>query len=84
MQRFFSFVGGILLGSVIAGTVTLLFAPRSGEETRRYLSERSGEIRDRASDISERATGQVQGMREQMNQQTQEFTVRPMGEGTTH
>jgi len=49
------FLAGLGLGAVIA----LLFAPRSGEETRAYLRERAGEgvdeLKRRGRELKERA-----------------------------
>src|SRR5688500_6622260 len=45
-------LGGFLVGSVIGVATALLFAPRSGEETR-------AEIRDRAVDLRDRTTETV-------------------------
>lgn len=45
-------LGGFLVGSVIGVATALLFAPRSGEETR-------AEIRDKAMDLRERTTETV-------------------------
>jgi gas vesicle protein len=41
-----------LRGAVIGAVVALLFAPRSGRETRDILTEKSTEFRDKASDIA--------------------------------
>jgi gas vesicle protein len=41
-----------LRGMVIGGAIALLFAPRTGKETRDMLSEKSMEIRDKATDIA--------------------------------
>jgi len=54
-SRFGYFLAGLGLGAVIA----LLFAPRSGEETREYLRDRAGDLRDEAKrrtrELKERA-----------------------------
>ena len=47
-------LGGFLVGSVIGVATALLFAPRSGEETRT-------EIRDRAVDLRDRTAETVKG-----------------------
>ena len=51
-------LGGFLVGSVIGVATALLFAPRSGQETR-------AEIRDRAVDLRDRTTETVKGTVEQ-------------------
>jgi gas vesicle protein len=44
--------GTFIKGALIGAAVALLFAPRSGRETREFLSERGGEIYDKASYIA--------------------------------
>lgn len=36
-QKTGAFVGGVLLGAALGGVITLLFAPRSGKETRTLI-----------------------------------------------
>jgi gas vesicle protein len=52
-------VAGFLIGGLIAGTVALLYAPRSGEETRREIKENVSEAKQRASMTIEDARGRV-------------------------
>jgi gas vesicle protein len=41
-----------LAGAAVGSTLALLFAPQSGEETRRYLGKKAREGRDRLADMS--------------------------------
>jgi gas vesicle protein len=43
-------LGGFLVGSVIGVATALLFAPRSGEETRAELRDKAVDLRDRTSE----------------------------------
>jgi gas vesicle protein len=43
-------LGGFLVGSVIGVATALLFAPRSGEETRAEIRDKASELRDRTTD----------------------------------
>ena len=43
-------LGGFLVGSVIGVATALLFAPRSGEETRSEIRDRAFDLRDRTSE----------------------------------
>lgn len=49
-----AYTRGFLLGTIVGGAVgaltALLFAPKSGEEFRRDIADRSGKIYDQASD----------------------------------
>jgi hypothetical protein len=44
-------IGSFLLGLAIGAGVALLFAPRSGEETRRDIQRRAREVGDQAQDL---------------------------------
>ena len=46
---FGSMVTGIILGSLIGGTVALLMAPQPGYQTRAMLAQKGGEARDKAT-----------------------------------
>lgn len=44
-------IGSFLLGLAVGAGVALLFAPRTGEETRRDLQRRAREVGDQAQDL---------------------------------
>jgi gas vesicle protein len=52
-------VSDFLLGALIGAGVALLFAPRSGRETRADISRRARAAQDRVRDVAEGVTGQV-------------------------
>ena len=41
-----------LLGAATGAAVALLYAPQDGESTRRLIADKSGEYRDKASDVA--------------------------------
>jgi gas vesicle protein len=43
-----------ILGAVSGAAVALLYAPATGEDTRKYLGDRAREGRERAADIAEK------------------------------
>ena len=53
-----SFAAGLLLGGLIGAGLALLFAPQSGEETRRLIRRRTkrlaADARDRYDDLKDR------------------------------
>ena len=53
-----------ILGAVRGAAVALLYAPASGDETRRYLGERAREGRDRAAEMAEKGRQTVNQGRE--------------------
>jgi gas vesicle protein len=44
------FAAGMLLGALVGAGLALLFAPQSGEETRRLLRRRAKKLADEATD----------------------------------
>jgi gas vesicle protein len=87
MKGFFGFAGGILLGGLVAGAVALLFAPRTGHETRRYLSDMGSGLKDRAAQTTGRTMehgGQMGGEwgRESQSYSSEHGTGR--GHGTNY
>ena len=51
--------GSLLLGVLIGAGVALLFAPRSGEETRTAISRRARRAGSKVKGVAEEVTGQV-------------------------
>ncbi len=61
------FVKGTLLlagGMVIGATVALLFAPQSGEETRKQLGDLAQEAKKRVSDYCEQVKENIEQIKE--------------------
>lgn len=46
------FMAGVLIGGAIGVAAGLLLAPKSGDEMRTMLSERSQELRDKADELT--------------------------------
>ncbi len=53
------FLAGIVIGGLLGAGIALLLAPRSGQETRDELLDRSAELRGRASGLAARAWDDV-------------------------
>ena len=53
-----------ILGAVSGAAVALLYAPATGDDTRRYLGERAREGRDRAAEAAEKSRQAVNQGRE--------------------
>lgn len=61
-----------LLGSLVGATIALLYAPSSGEQTRRRIREKSGEVQDNFRNqygkISDRAEIRMSRLKDRMNE----------------
>ncbi len=59
-----NYTKGFLIGAVVGGAVgavvALLFAPKSGKELRRDIAERTEDVVDKAQQMFNKATGQVE------------------------
>ncbi len=70
IERNESGIGALLMGVAIGAGVALLFAPRTGDETRRDLQRRARRLGDQAQDLVSEVTGSVsetiQSAREQV------------------
>jgi gas vesicle protein len=65
-QQGASFMLGLLMGAVAGGIIALLYAPRSGKETRAYIGERlagvkqtvEGEVAKARHSMGEKVSGE--------------------------
>lgn len=48
-----AFLLGFIVGGLTGAIVSLLYAPKAGDETRQYVKERAIELRDKAGDVVE-------------------------------
>lgn len=65
-------IGPFLLGIAVGAGIALLFAPQSGEETRRRLSRGARRVRDAAEDAVGEATDRVTDTFEAARQRVEE------------
>jgi gas vesicle protein len=65
-------IGTLLLGVALGAGLAMLFAPRSGADTRRLIGEqarRTGDrLRDAASDVTDNVTSRVSDVRERVTE----------------
>ncbi len=68
-----------LLGGFIGAAVALLLAPRSGEETRRLIAQKTREgadyIANRTRDVSEKTSGLIDRGKELLQQQRDQLAA---------
>jgi len=53
-----------LLGVAVGATVAILYAPAPGNETRAQIAERSGQLKDRATEMTHKAAERAAELRE--------------------
>jgi len=65
-----SHVGGYLaafaIGALVGTAAALLYAPRSGKETRELLAKKGRDLKDQASDVLDDAKDFVQGKKAEL------------------
>ncbi len=73
IQREDAGIAPFLFGAAVGAVVALLFAPRSGEETRQILVDRardtSDAVRDRVADVADDVVGHVGRVRDRVADQ---------------
>ncbi len=57
------FLKGLVTGAVIGGILGILFAPKSGEETRKDIKEYTVKMKDKAVDAKKEAVRKFQNVR---------------------
>jgi gas vesicle protein len=70
------FLTGILFGALVFGTVALLTAPHSGEETRLLIREKGEQVRDKTGEVIENVRSQVDSALASARQRTDELVER--------
>jgi gas vesicle protein len=73
-------LSGLLVGSVIGAATALLFAPRSGEETRAEIRDKAVELRDHATetvkDTVSQAKSKVSDVKDNVREKVDELKQR--------
>lgn len=54
----FTFFQGLVFGGLAGATLAILFAPRSGQDTREMIAQKSGELRDRMAEAADETRSQ--------------------------
>ncbi len=73
-SEFGTFVMGFFFGALLGGTIGLLFAPQSGEETRDQIRQRSIELTEQASQKAEEARMKAEALLDDARKKFDEAT----------
>ncbi len=60
------YLGMLALGAVIGAAVAMLYAPRSGADTRDFLARRARELKDKAEETLSDAKARLMGKAEEL------------------
>lgn len=69
-----AFVLGFIIGGLTGAFVSLLLAPKSGEETRAYLKDKAIELNDKASEFAEKTYSQAEDAAIEARAKADQFT----------
>ncbi len=69
-----SFIAGLLTGAVIGGVVALLYAPRSGKETREHLKTKLQEYGKEIENLKTKAKDKSKQVREDIASRIDELS----------
>ena len=64
-------LSGFVIGGLIGAAATLLYAPKSGQETRAEIRERTMELRDRTAETVKDTVEQVKSKADQLKSEVQ-------------
>ncbi len=62
-----------LLGAAAGAAIALLYAPQEGEATRRLLTDKANEVKDRASEVTTNVTAQARDKWSQVADKAQDL-----------
>ena len=68
MDKFLKIVAGLLLGALLGAALVVLFAPQSGEETRRQIRERIEAVLEEGQKAAEERRLQLMAQFEELKQ----------------
>jgi len=72
-------LGWFVVGAVLGAGLALLFAPASGEETRRRLRREAGKLKDRAEDVIDDLSYEYDRVREDVEEKVDEVKEKVTG-----
>ncbi len=72
-DEFGAFLIGFIVGGLTGAAVALLFAPKSGEETRTIIRDKAIELRDRASESAQTAVRQAETVASEAREKIEEL-----------
>jgi len=71
-----SFLTGLVAGALVGAGIALLYAPQSGEETRKQLKKKADEVKDKAEKAKEDALVKMEEMKETAQQKAADIKKR--------
>ena len=72
------FWGGMLVGLAVGAGAAMLYAPKSGAETREMIKDRARQVSDRATDTFNKAKTKIAEMRGKAQEKADELESKAM------
>lgn len=69
-----SVFGGMVIGALAGAVTMLLFAPQSGQKTRKQIQEKGLELRDRTTEMVEDTVAQVRSKANKITRDVKNYT----------
>ena len=66
-----AFLAGFLIGGLVGAATALLLAPQSGEDTRKYIQDKSIEIKSSAAEMADETRVKIEAAAEQARQRVE-------------
>jgi len=71
-----SFFAGLILGGLIGAGLALLYAPQSGEETRKLIRKKALEAKKKALELKEEAAERLEEAKKEAKTKVEDFRKR--------
>jgi gas vesicle protein len=75
-KKTFSFFAGFYAGTLVGGTIALLFAPQPGEETCAKIRQKSNELKERANRLYARVLNGLETAARNALRRTEQLSAR--------
>ena len=75
-KKTFSLFAGFSVGTLVGGTIALLFVPQSGEETRATIRQKNSELKERAARACTQVLKGLETVTRKVLKKTEELSAR--------
>ena len=73
-----------MLGAAVGASVALLYAPQDGASTRKYIGDKAGEVKDKATDITVKTADKAKEITSTAADRAKEITSNVTNQAKSH